>query len=427
LTAKTKIPLKAPLIVVSLFLVGWALFLTVFLENVAPVSYKRTDYNPTYFGLRAVLEHQNPYSQALATRLQIMAFEDDPIVTPEQLATIGAAYTQPFLYPLAPSLMFVPFTLLPPELSAFLMRFVNIALYLLSVPLLLAAFGLFKADESNNKANLRFRMNLLLLMVLIVALGGPLIKVIWPIIQLSGTLLFLMAAAIYCLEHKYYYWVGTLSFLALYKPQTGLPLLAGLVLWGVLVAEARWQLLKGFLAVAVPLTLVAFWLEPNWIGDWLESLNKIAATSKSYQINYISNLPLVVSVGIGLLLALLNLGVWLLAVKNYGRSDFYLGQALTVTTLTGLFLIPRTGNYDLIFNLVALSFALAYFTNASSDPPALRKLGLSLSLGASLLYSILYLVLDRNLVFLLSLASFSLITGTVSLHYWQTHKQATTA
>lgn len=401
---------------ISVCLLGWTLFLTVYLQIAAPVSYKQTDYNPTLFGLRAALNHENPYSQALTTRLQQMEIEDLPGVTPEQLAKVGALYIQPFDYPLAPSLMFAPFSLLPPDLAAFLMRYINLSLYLLSMPLLLAAFNLGAKKEFN-----RARQNLILVVVLIVALGGPLVKVIWPIIQLSGALLFLMAAIVFCLYRKNYLWAGGLSFLILYKPQTGLPLVADLALFGLLVAPARWQLLKGFGLTAVPLLLIAFWLEPNWVADWLESVRKIAGSTQDFQINYIGSVGLALGTLLGLLLIGLNLWIWVQAARHLTDSNFYLGQALAVGTWVGLAIVPRTGNYDLIFGLIPLLFCLSYFFDYSRN--FTRKVGIGAGLTILLITSILYLLLpDRNTVFLITLLASGTNLVSVSYHHLRSIK-----
>lgn len=407
------------LVVLSAFLIGLALFLTFFLGTVAPISYAQTDYSPTYFGLQAAFDRQNPYSDAVTHHIQQLEFADDPTATPEQLAAANTTYEQPFAYPLAPSLMFTPLILLlSPEQSVAVMRFINLAMYLLSVPMLFAAFGFERKAVKNGS---RAAFNLLLITVLIVVAGGPMLKVFWPIVQPSGVEIFLVAAIIFCFARKYYGWAGALTFLIQFKPQTGAIFLLDLAFFGLLVAEARWHLLKGFLLTALPLTALAFWLDPTWITDWLESLRKLSGYSSVYAINMLAKFGLVIGIPLALVLIGLNFWAWFGAVKasnqsNLNKYGYFRGQAWAIATIVELAIIPRTGNYDLIFCYVPLFFSLLYFLDYMKI--GIYRLIVAAILLALFICSTLYLLIDRNTVFVITLLVAALIIITTILHYF---------
>lgn len=410
------------LVLLSAFLIGLALFLTIFLNVTAPISYAHTDYNPTYFGLQAAFNRQNPYSDAVTHHIQQLEFAGNPDATPAQLEAANTSYEQPFAYPLAPSLMFAPFELFfSPEQSAATMRFINLAFYLLSVPLLLAAFNLSKTLGVNGE---KATYNLVLLTMLVVVAGGPMLKVIWPIVQPSGVEIFLVAAMIFCFLRQHYSWVGALAFLIQFKPQTGLVFLLDLALFGLLVAEARWRLLKGFLFAALPLLAIAFWLDPAWIFDWLESLRKLSGYSSVYAINMVASLGLLIGVPLALVLVGLNIWAWLMAARTKttsGKFDFNIGQAWAIAAISELAIVPRTGNYDLIFCYVPLFFSLLYFFGYSKS--LIYRLVAGAILLALFVCSTLYLLIDRNTVFVLTVILTAIVTVAAIFHHYRTSQE----
>jgi hypothetical protein len=173
-------------------------------------------------------------------------------------------------------------------------------------------------------------------------------------------------------------------------------------------------MLKGFLAVTLPLSALAFFFVPTWPLEWLKVLGWLTANDETTHVEYIAALGWLGWLVAGLVVGL-NGWVWWRAART-PESDpertFQLGLALAVGIMSSLFLLPRTGSYDHIACYLPLTFSWGYVASHWKQPGR----NLVLGLGVLILYgaSLIYLKVQGNEIFAAVLALSVVCTALVA-------------
>ncbi|HEX3987148.1 MAG TPA: glycosyltransferase family 87 protein [Acidobacteriaceae bacterium] len=250
-----------------------------------------------WYGTRAALHGEDPYSPALTRQIQAIADHDKSTA---------------FDYPAQFAVLMVPLALLSWKTAS--------VLYLVFViPGLVLAIGL-----CLRLVNRRLSLHAMAL-ITFAALGSW--PVVWGLRLWQPGLLVAICAFAGC------YWIsrgrgaaaGILFGLAAIKPQLVLPIILALVLWTGL--RRQWSFLLSLTVTSVVLLALAEWMMPGWIPHWLASLH-------GYQ-SYCNKLPLETLIGSGLsrgIAGLLVLGtawrLWTLRGCRAPSAAFGYGVAL---------------------------------------------------------------------------------------------------
>jgi hypothetical protein len=211
-----------------------------------------SDLYPRWVGTRAALEGRNPYSQDVTAEIQTGMY-GRPLRANER------ADEQRFAYPAHVIPLMAPFAKLPFSVVGALFA-VLVALAIAgSVPLF--AYAL----------NLNLRRSQLILAMFIASASWPAVLAI-RMQQITGVVVFFLAAASAAMASRRFVLSGLLLALATIKPQ--LCLLVIVVLTAHVLARwrERWPAVVSFAATTLALTATAERIVPGWFTAWLESL-----------------------------------------------------------------------------------------------------------------------------------------------------------
>jgi Glycosyltransferase family 87 len=349
------------LVALAAILLGLSGFLAWEVPRISHVTAAHTDFIETVYGLRAFVAGHDPYGDAVAAQVDAL-MAGHPLPAPP-----GGHYEHPFLYPLAPALVYLPFTALPDEPAIIATRAVTVALYLAALLALIWRFA--GALPAAARAGL----------VLLGVAWWPFLSVILPIVQQSGAVFALLVLATLAAERGRWSWAAVAAYISLIKPTESAPVVLLLAVWALRTPAARRPFGLGLAAVALPTAALAFAVRPTWPADWLRVLASLRAGHFDYNVDLIAALAQRVHMPVDLLWAgaLAVVGALAaLAWRNAGRAakggadaGIVLWWWVGLTCVLTLIVVPRTGAYDIVIGLVAWYVAL----RAAGQLPRARR------------------------------------------------------
>jgi len=260
----------------ALFGVPLAALATFFaweVPRISPITYRQTDALPIFLGLRALVSGNDPYALSVGAQAYRLTVGSPGLVSLDHAAQFS------FHYPLPPALLYLPMSLFSSlEVAAFVARALTVGVYLAALLLLARRY----APDARP-----------LTMAWLLFWGiawWPFLAVILPIIQPTGIVVAALAFCLLAVGTRRWFWAGFALFFALLKPQDALPVLAVLIVWGALRAEARWRLLAGFGAIAVVPVALSFLWRPDWLLAWVDAIITLPAHIQKYYQNPLASL-----------------------------------------------------------------------------------------------------------------------------------------
>jgi hypothetical protein len=311
-------------------------FLAWEVPRLSPITYRQTDLLPIYLGLHALVTGHDPYSLAVGAEAYRQTVGYSFGLTIDRAAQFG------FHYPLAPALLYLPFSLFASlENATLLVRALTVALYLTALCCLIRRYAAASAPLAKGG-------------MLFWGIGWwPFPVIILPMVQPSGVVFAALAFCLLAVRSGRWFWGGFACFVALLKPQDALPVLAVLAIYALLRAEARWRLLAGFAAAAALPVTAAFLWRPDWLGAWLEAVIALPPHIPGFYQNppaalaaALGPVGVVVWIGVGVLVV-----GWLALVAWGSRTrDPQWGIAMSCALMVALG--PRTGIWEMVIGLI---------------------------------------------------------------------------
>jgi hypothetical protein len=324
-------------------------FLAWQVPRISHVDALHTDFTETLIALRGFVVGDDPYSNAVAIKMN-RALDDNPPPPPP-----GGRYERTFNYLLPPALVYLPMLALDDNSAIIAVRAITVAVYFAALALLVWRFG--------SALPLWARGGLLL-----AGVGWwPFLAVILPIVQQAGTVFGMVVLAAWCVERNRWFSAGVLSFLALFKPTESIVLVTVLALWALRSSAPRARLFfAGLAAIGVPTSLLAFAVRPTWVLDWWGAVVALHLTHFSHEVDLPDALagamhlpPMVIwaaaaALSIGFVVMLWRRSAALTQTAQRDALFWWLGAASVISLLA----IPRAGTYDMVIGLIAWFVAL---------------------------------------------------------------------
>jgi hypothetical protein len=316
---------------------------------------RHSDLVPVWMGVRALLHHENPYSDATTRKIQT-EYYGRPLTTSDSVNRMGFVY---------PATIAIVLSILAPlswneTRDAFL--FILPVLTAITVPLWLYVVGL-----------RIIRSHVAILIVLTLA-SWP---VLWGIRLQQPTLIVaaLIASGCFLLKRGSGIGAGILLALATIKPQLAGLLIAWLVLWALV--HRRWRFL-GSLSVSLVLLLIgAEEIAPGWFPRWHKAgLDLLQYTHQQAVLHTIFGQWIGTTLLIAIAAAIVSI-LWKLRRCEIGSDQFAIAVALTLATTVALLPTDLPMIYNDVFLLPA--FLILIFAKPTAYYPAFaRRIALAL-------------------------------------------------
>jgi hypothetical protein len=300
------------------------------------------DLHPPLIAADALWHGINPYSTQVTQAIQQLDY--GRLATPEE-------DPQPFSYPLAVAILFMPLARLPLAWAQ--------AIWLAT--LLLAAFGSFKLVVAIWNLKLRH-------LGLIGFLIGWFVfyPLAWCFIlgQVSLLIFFILILAIWAIQRHLYQIGGVALGLLLLKPQIGFLLVPMVLIWAV--ARKQWLLVLNALGTMVMILVLPMFFVPTWIYQFIQRMGEynsfspfiapaisIAQSCCASAAFWVA--PLLITTIVGVFL----FGAWL-ALHSVRFNDFLWAAsfALIATTLVA----PKTSVVNQVILLLPMMGLVQCFT-----------------------------------------------------------------
>ncbi len=298
------------------------------------------DFYVHYVGARVVWAGETPYTEAVATRIQLDMFG--------QRVTEGSNIHR-VAYPAYAHVFLGPFALLPAPAAIALWMALQL-LGLFTAPLIW--FYLYGWRP-------RSLIVAALMLGFVFVFRYPIIT--YVIAQFNGVMLLAVTLGVWALVSHRDGLAGGLLALATVPPTITLPF-AGLLL-GILLLRGRWRALAVFIAMLAGATLISFGLIGWWLPDFLVTISAYAQYANT--VWWATDIP---ALGLGLLplygglLARAGWYWWRTSAVRQAQVD------LAVTLLTVMVgVLPITGSYTLTLLIVPLAATAARLGSVQSD------------------------------------------------------------
>jgi len=253
-------------------------------------SFVLSDLFPRWYGARALLQGQNPYSAAFTEELQ-RAYYGAPIDPAREIALFDSRLG--FFYPPYVVLPLLPFLWLPFEVVRWVATILLAAALIASATLWWRALGewpapgaggtgkprslaaLHRSSPARRPTHLARRGTPVAAVAVFSLLFLPSLDLLW-LQQLTGLVLLYLVLAHLAAARKRLLFAGGLLALAMIKPQAAAVPAVGLLFWAAWRRE-RWPLAAGFVAVMAIQLAVAACLLPGWPSQLLAELRRYSA------------------------------------------------------------------------------------------------------------------------------------------------------
>ena len=272
-----------------------------------------------------------------------------------ELLKTGSVYAG-YPYPLWTVVVMLPFVVWPPQTAMVLWFACNLLMLSASVALFISFFDW-------EITPVKF--------TLVVVFSGfflPVLTSVW-LGQLTILSLFLLAITIYLFLHQRWTMLGIVMGLSFIKPQV-MVLLAGLLLLWALW-QRRWQILLGFSAVIILLTLISLpfisfpaQIVGGGIGGHLSTY--IQQTSTIWGLFLTLGIPWAVPMVVSLILLIWLGWIWLPFLRGKTTSPNRVLFLFSFATMVNLIVIPYSWMHNLALLLLPLGYCLALALKAQS-------------------------------------------------------------
>jgi hypothetical protein len=211
------------------------------------------DFYPTWYATRTVMQSRDPYSAEVTRNIQTVIYGE----------TDSRRNEQRFAYPLFAVLPAIPLAFFSFPTVLQVCFWGGIVLAIASAWLWCRCVG-FKFD----------------MVLCALVLAAPPVSLGIVLRQPTVLYLFLLALAAYLFKREKYMMAGILSALASAKPQLAIFVLVPLVVLTLVNWRKRAPFVIAYTASMIALLGASFALQPNWWGEWMETLRAYRSYGK---------------------------------------------------------------------------------------------------------------------------------------------------
>lgn len=266
----------------------------------------------------------------------------------QELLTTGLIHVD-YPYPLWTVMVMLPFTVWPPQTAMVLWFICNILMLAASLALFVSLF------------DWKFSPGLFVLVILLSAFFLPVMTSMW-LGQLTIFSLFILALTTHLFLHQRWTWLGIVLGLSFIKPQIMILLTGLLLLWALW--QRRWQVLLGFVAVILLLTLISlpFITSPMQIiggGIGTHLTTYIQRTSTLWGLFLTLGISWLVPLDISVVLMIWLGWIWLPFLRGREISSERVIFLFSATILVNLMAVPYSWMHNLTLMLLPFGYSLA--------------------------------------------------------------------